>query len=255
MGWISSARMRRRNALTPLTLGPVAWFDAQDSSTLFTDSSETVPSTNGSAAGRWKDKSGNGYDATSGLFGAASPSLDIAGINAHPGVSFSGSHGLVTNNISQSSSVGEMWAVVKLSSFATGIVLETSHNFAANPGSQELASNSGDMAAYFNGNSGFASCQGATNTSANYYRARVEFSQPTDEASLFANGSITSFTTRVTNTNNGGTLTSQPLHIGYRHGGVFFLDGHIGEIILFDRGLSPSEAVALSSYLSAKWGI
>lgn len=43
---------------SPLSLTPGAWYDGLDAATMFQDTAGTVPSTNGTPAARWNDKSG-----------------------------------------------------------------------------------------------------------------------------------------------------------------------------------------------------
>jgi len=45
------------------------------------------------------------------------------------------------------------------------------------------------------------------------------------------------------------------LHIGRRGAGVFVLDGDIGEVIIYKRGLLFNERLRLENYLDNKWGI
>lgn len=49
---------------TPANISTVAWFDANDASTLWADTSATTAATDGGTVARWDDKSGNGNNAT-----------------------------------------------------------------------------------------------------------------------------------------------------------------------------------------------
>ncbi len=253
MGWTSFSGLKRRSFSTtfsPLGLSPVLWLDSQDLPTLWTDTSETTNSGNGSPVGRWKDKSGHGYDADTLI----RPIRIDSFLNTYTSLLFSGSQGFTVPTITQSSSAGEIWVVCYPTDLSTSILIETSTNFTATPGAQELALST-DIYAYYHGNVGDSSCQIATTTIPHYYRGTVNFSLSSNEASIYVDGSPTSGTTRAVNSNNSNTLTSQPVFIGMRSGGSLFYRGCIGEILMFDKALTIGEAADLSTYLSAKWGI
>jgi len=256
MTWTNKNAIKRRlfntSPFTPLTLTPILWLDSQDSTTMYTDTSESVICAPNDEIGRWKDKSGNSYHAdTTG----SNPTLIAAAINSYNAALFTGVEGLQTPTMTQSSPQGEIWVVIKTTTLATSIVIETSPGFAGFIGAQEIAIIGSDIYSYYNGSMGYTSCQQSTNTSPHYYRGTVDFSLSTNEASLYTDGSPTSSSTRPDNSNNSNTLSSQPAFIGMRSGGSLFYAGAIGEIIMFDKALTGPEAVSLSSYLSTKWGI
>ncbi len=58
----------------------------------------------------------------------------------------------------------------------------------------------------------------------------------------------------VTDTTNNSSNTS-PLFIGSRNNGANFMDGYIGEIIIFDRALTDQEIEDVETYLGTKWDI
>jgi prepilin-type N-terminal cleavage/methylation domain-containing protein len=58
----------------------------------------------------------------------------------------------------------------------------------------------------------------------------------------------------VTDTTNNSSNTS-PLFIGSRNNDANFMDGYIGEIIIFDRALSDQEIEDVETYLGTKWSI
>lgn len=64
------------------------WLSTLDKTSMYVDTTETIPSTNGANVGRWKDKSGNNRHCDNdGIF--AMPTLDTAsGINGYPALRF-----------------------------------------------------------------------------------------------------------------------------------------------------------------------
>lgn len=69
--------------------GLVAWFDASDATTLFTDQAGTNPIDTGLSETvlRWNDKSGNGYDTIGNLGGGV---YNHTGFNGNPTITISG---------------------------------------------------------------------------------------------------------------------------------------------------------------------
>ena len=72
---------------TPAEIITEAWYDASESTTVWTDSAGTTPATNNSNLRRWDDKSGNDYDLT---YISNDPQYITEGINGRGVVWFSG---------------------------------------------------------------------------------------------------------------------------------------------------------------------
>ena len=72
---------------TPASISTALWLDAADTTTLFTTDSGSTLATNGSAVGRWNDKSGNGRHATRATAGNR-PTVLANALNGRQGVQF-----------------------------------------------------------------------------------------------------------------------------------------------------------------------
>lgn len=72
---------------TPALITTALWLDAADATTLFTTNAGSTVATNGSAVGRWNDKSGNNRHATQAL-SANRPSCLTGALNGRQGVQF-----------------------------------------------------------------------------------------------------------------------------------------------------------------------
>jgi hypothetical protein len=137
-----------------------AWYDPSDISTLFQDTSGTMPVTAaGQSVARINDKSGRGNHATQSN-SALQPLYQIDG-NGRPFLLFDGSDDrLVTSSFTPSSDKAQIFAgLEKLSDANAGIVAETSTNWTLNAGSLILlaplsASNSYASGARGNATSG-----------------------------------------------------------------------------------------------------
>ena len=72
---------------TPALISTALWLDAADATTLFTTNAGSTVATNGSAVGRWNDKSGNNRHATQAT-SANRPSCLTGALNGRQGVQF-----------------------------------------------------------------------------------------------------------------------------------------------------------------------
>jgi hypothetical protein len=84
MSWTITPRFTQ---WTPALITTALWLDAADATTLFTTNAGSTVATNGSAVGRWNDKSGNNRNATQAT-SANRPSCLTGALNGRQGVQF-----------------------------------------------------------------------------------------------------------------------------------------------------------------------
>jgi len=238
-------------APTDLTTALVFWADGQDTATLFTDSGEATPSTNGSPVGRWKDKSGNLYHADQASV-AARPTRDDAGINSHCALALDGGDTLVTPSIDLTGTAQiEIWVVARVSVDVSGTGLVVLGNLGS-IGSVGVDISSSTWRAIALGNVGYTSAEaGAVTAAAVLLRGTIDLGLATNEASIEADASTTSG--RSSNSANSGTFAANTLAIGSRAGSLY-LTGAIGEVVVTNRALTAGEATSLRTYLRTRWG-
>ena len=76
------------------------------------------------------------------------------------------------------------------------------------------------------------------------------------DAFLYENGTLLNSNTSFQTDGNTSDTDSDFVHIGATGGGLgSFLDGFIGEIILYQRALSATERQRVERHLGRKWGI
>ena len=104
----------------PSMISTALWLDAADATTLFTTDSGSTLATNGSAVGRWNDKSGNTRNATQATAGSR-PLFAAAGLNGKAAIDCDGTNDeLSLANITSLTSVNQSLFVVAKRDNAAG---------------------------------------------------------------------------------------------------------------------------------------
>ena len=252
---------------TPASLSPIVWLDAADTA--------TITSSSGSVS-QWDDKSGNGFNVVqaTGLNQPTTGTRTLKGLNV---IDFDGTNDRLTSafDITQLTSAKALTVMVVASFDVTGSgrTLVTAGR----------ATNTWDLGSGFSLNQDASGAVvtfiglGAGTVNASDFRSLlVETADTSPKVYAFsASASPATYSTFVNGANganslNSGTMpvanflssgsgnhrvvvgartSSNPTPIGN------FLDGYVGEILLFDRVLTTSERSSLRDYLNAKWSV
>ena len=214
------------------------WLDANDASTLFQDAAKTTLAGNGDVVGAWADKSGQGNDATQATT-SNKPKVSaaaIGGLNAVLGDATDDVMGISVGPLTNET----IFAVVKRTiTNVSGVVIA-----AGNPYKLVFGTAGNVVRFSYNGlfnevNSGFVELNG------NIYRHiydgtanKLSVNNGAEAILVVASGGHT-FTTIFSQTAGGG-LT---------------LQGSIGELLVYNSGLSIANVALVENYLSNKWSI
>ena len=221
------------------------WLDGQDTSTMYTDNTETIPSSNGSPVGRWRDKSKYSRHAEQST-ASAKPTLSSSAIKGCYGVTFDGGDILstITPHI-PTNTIGELWTVSLLTGAGSQFIVETLDASGGNFIQQSWTSASASYRTVLC----FPSIFIAKPVGLTLLRSTWSASASVDR------GTFESDDARAT-TGTSGMLDSgppRPVNIGSRYNG-FGAIGAIGEVIWIGRLLTSVEAADLKGYLKLKWG-
>lgn len=208
------------------------WLDADDSRTL---------TLSGSNVTQWNDKSGSGYTATAS--GTASPTRS----SSSRYLLFNGTTNALTLSTGALPSGNSAYSI-----FAVAYT-----NNVANPqwvlagGSEENNRMIGLLLFTTSAvwHSWWANEYAVNNSISNGVPAIMNISYSTNRTTVVNGGMLT--------TNNPGTVRNNPTtgnFIGKRVTDVQYLDGGIGEIIVFSRDISTNERQQVELYLAEKWG-
>lgn len=224
------------------------WMDGQDTTTFYSDTNCTSEASSGTVA-CWKDKSGNNRN----LSGATGPSISSSAINSKPALHFTRASG---QSLSRSSNLAltandDTYTVVGVwqsnRKDVTQIVWEQNGT----------ASTTGDRASLMltlNGNYGF---NGYNNDA--YDLVPYTTSSPKTSIMTVNNGTVTVYDKGVPFTgsiNAGiGHVGTTTMWVGLGNVAGEYMDGDIGEVMVFDHPLTTTERQSLETYLEAKWAI
>lgn len=218
------------------------WFDSSDASTLFQDAAGTIPADDGDSVGRWDDKSGQGNHATQSTAGdkptATANGLALDGSSDHldlPNIDVSGWAGIEIFIAFTRTSLSGQEGLIGDSVLFSDAVLVYLRN--TTPGY------------------GFSQGVGAGNL-----LGGTPAGQP-DPIILrtYWDGATRGIelggTSVVSAASAAAVSWTANMRIG--HTGVIavprFFGGSIHEIIVYDRGLSSSDAQAVTTYLTQNW--
>ena len=218
------------------TRKPVAWYDASENSSLVRQ---------GRYVSKWRDRSGNNHDLTipAGFTGPVSQSKAIAGKNA---LRFNGKSDCLTTDLIPSAG--------KNSRTVFAVVRPVAH--------------AGRSHIYLYGSPEDGGCYGIGYENGLYqmiYWNRFGVSdqrlstQPVLLTQRF-DGQTDTLAKNLeppfaTFRNFGPTGTKYPLHVGARIAPAEFYQGLIGELVFFDRLLTPEEETSIKQHLIEKWSI
>lgn len=250
-----------QTAFNPLSISPLAWYDASDTSTL---------SVSSNLVSQWNDKSGNGYNLTQGT-GANQPDSGLTTRNGLNVVDFDGSAFMdaatASNWTSLHTSTAGLWAIAfKTNNPNTnGFIFSTRTSAGNGGGSAELNPDQRSGAtkiivSAING-SGQYVCENVkdsayTNNTFTYMTFLNDFGNATaaDRQSIFLEGGSAQKANTQTAT-AGTTAPLIPLTVGKITGFNIHFVGSICELI-FVTGANATETnrIKLRDYLQVKWG-
>lgn len=241
------------------------WLDASSADTLYDATSGGSLVTADSGVARWEDKSGNGSHAVQST-GANQPLRKASVQNGRDVLRFDG-----TNDTLQISSITlptYFTAFVVSSTTRSGNDLKFWLEHSAN-----VNSNNGF---FFNGTyEGAWTIRRGAGSSAVRYGPLVDSSDwigsgwalasltynSAGVGSIYKNGTFVSDATLDLSTTSAATSAldnsdvTASLNIASRNGSSLFLNGDIGEIVIYNSALSSVNREAVENYLLAKWGI
>lgn len=230
-----------------------AWYDADDSSTLWQDSGRTTPAASDTdPVGAWDDKSGNGYHVIQATAGSR-PTLQTGELNSKSVIRFDGTDDSLRN--AAFTDFGDKFTAFAVVSHASaGSADDTQGVFEAHSGTSD---------------SGFALIHG---TNGSVWRARdasgsaisVLGSQLRDSTWHIHTGDCTGNLLRywldtafvgstVYTPPNPNTLTT--LDVGRFLTANWFMWGDIAELIIFDKLLIDRDREIVEDYLKSKWSL
>lgn len=218
--------------------GLLRWFDMSDQSRLFTDTAKTTPvSADLDPIGAVEDKSGNGNDATQ--TGGNRP---IYRTNVQNGLSIARFDG-VSHYLNMPASVhtqGEFFVVSSHGDTSTGVILGHSVNvdlirFNNNALNHRIADGTIDILV------------NTTNGDTSVFHL-LDASMTATTVNAYVNG-----VTAGNDTHSGSSMSFDL--IGVFNMSALWLNGDIGEILIYDHALTSEERTSIQNYLMNKWGI
>lgn len=217
-----------------------AWYAADKTNFITRDSSNDVAT--------WGDLSGNGYDLTAA--GAKQPRLVVDQQGGLPSINFDGSHQMVIPS-----------GLFAVPNGASTIFIVSQR--ASESGSTETIFNLSDSTAadYFiiysasagiisfksrDGAAGTVSSSGNTLTNYNIIRGR----RTGTTQAIAVNGS-----SETTNASGVDSSSIDSGDVGASNNDNLFLNGYIGEIVIYNASLSVANILLVETYLANKWGL
>jgi hypothetical protein len=261
--WSLSSLLKYR----PLaTSGLQLWLDASDASTLYdaTTGGALVAADGGVA--RWEDKSGNGRHFTQPTAGSR-PARKTAIQSGKDVLRFDGSADFLERTgtlIGTGAAPVTVFAVVAFDTFSgSPEIIEignkprsapentSGYQFIVLNGAQMYCSNIGGNNERYTANNTLSA---TTWYALSYVVSGAAFSAT--EPKFFKNGSSQA-STQGTGTSTPNVTASQNAAIGANLSSLRaqYLDGDIGELIIYNVALNDSDREAVENYLMAKWGI
>jgi hypothetical protein len=243
----------------PASLGPLAWFDASDISTLYQDTAQTIPVTaDGDPVGFMADKSGNNLFVTQSTAGSRPTYRTSGGLHW---LEFDGSADYLANVAPALRVVGDLTLVVgvlKVTAAAFGPFISCQTNAGTINQYEFRASNAGTATVATN----FVGANGSTSEA----ETCVLLTQ--DAAAVLTAARTVGSTVATTVNETGLADTDSDAHtmiptsndssefrLGSRKGSANFLNGRIYQALVFGRLLTAAEKTALIAYVAEKTGV
>jgi hypothetical protein len=222
----------------PVKSGCVTWLDGADDS-VFIYSSGTLVS-------EWRDKSGNDnhvYQSTTASQPTRNTTYHASGSNLKDVVVFDGTDDSLSSTNSLNLSAGyTMFVLVRgyTSSSDAGVI---SINNSLQHG---ITIHNGSLAYFYFGGGGINTTQSITTSETNILTKRFTGNLTYDNRISYKNGTI-GYSTGVMRTDD----STGVLRLGQQS---TYLNGLIGEVIIYNRDLDTAELNKVHGYLSNKWG-
>lgn len=218
--------------LAPVTDGLIAWFDADDETTI-TETSGNVT--------EWADKSGNDYNAVSNV---TEPSTGTVTLNDRNVIKFNNDYMTMSTDVIPSG-VTEytICAVWKRGDEVNEILVHLGDASYTNGAVGIYASGTDGLSHYWSGND--------LNATAEDW----------DANSIIASWDGTTRTTRIDSVDvadtptNKNTRTTEALLGGRDYWSDLNLSGYVAEILIYHRALTADEITQTETYFNDKWGV
>jgi len=240
---------------SPLDIsGCALWLDASDASTI----SDTA-----GAVDQWDDKSGNARHFTGTT--TSRPTTGTRTQNGRNVLDFDGNDFLLGNaaslNVLRNVPGGTAFVVGKIDAASGSQVFLAISRNGSNAQARlvidtEPASSSWRAGGRRLDADGFGAATSAASWDTNVNVLTGVLDYGNSDAFLYENGTLLNSNTSFQTDGNTSDTDSDVVHIGATGGGlVSFLDGFIGEMIVYPIALSPADRARVEAYLAAKWGI
>ena len=239
-GNLNDSSGNNRHGAPPLMTTSSLWLDAADTG------SNSIQLGSGYVQ-TWKDKSGYGYDFTQSA-GGSRPSPVANGLNGLQVLSFDGTHDHLISSTFVLQNAHSIYAVAK----------------SDNNGYRRILNGNTDGHFLFgngNGNNNFATLYGESN----WNSTGIITNSPVKSVASTSILVVVSDGANVTPYHNGTAQNSMSSSMGGAITGVTigkhatassqYWDGHIAEIIIFNKNHSNSEREEVEGYLAQKWGL
>jgi len=244
LGWSSgflAMASRRAVAFNPGQIIDLKlWLDASDAATIIES---------GGFVSQWNDKSGNDNDVTQPV-GSRQPLTGTENINGSNVINFDGSNDFL-RKLSFSASISTtMFFVARPNDegteFTSIFTLDANNDFQIDRGATL-----GYRARFNSSNLGVTGT--LQNPSAIIGPTLINYRLSANDATVVLR--VDGAQTDVDTNYNGALDIVQNLYLARNRAGNHFLNVDIGEVVIYNRDLTPSEIVAVEVYLSNKWGI
>ncbi|MEM7391502.1 MAG: hypothetical protein AAF492_04060, partial [Verrucomicrobiota bacterium] len=239
--------------------GLVLWLDASDMSTLWQDTNATLSATsNGAEVARWDDKSGNLYHMLDLSMNRPTLALGVQNLGAASALYFDNDHLGRPNDLGIAGNLDRTVVTVWANAFDTGDRFQHAVHFGSGGPSPSttyghIAWNDSDRIGnhyWFDSFSTIAA--GSTNPT-------IAMSSWDGDAGPGPNGQDLWWVDGIpvgTNTRTALATGTDQFRVGSRiDGPLEGVQGHLAEVIIYDRVLAEAERTALGQYLSSKYSL